>query len=419
MDKYTSDSSTGNEKPGFFYGYIIVLVGFLVMTIIWAAIQSFGVFLKPMSAEFGWTRAMTAGSYSLAMFLLGFFFIMTGRLNDRFGPRIVVTVCGFCLGLGYLLVSQISALWQLYLLYGVMVAIGASGGFVPLASTVARWFVRRRGLMTGIVLSGLGAGAVIGPPIASWLISNHGWRTSYFIIGGVTLVALVLIAQPLRRDPAQVGQLPYGYNAEGTEVSGLETGGYSPREAVRTKQFWMLGFMYLCWGISQMSVTVHIVPHATDLEIPAMVAANILAVAGGASIVGRIGLSSFSDRIGNKPSLIISFVFLSASLLWVQLAGELWTFYVFAVLFGIGFGGIGAIISPVVAELFGLRAHGAVLGTITLSWAVGSAVGPIVAGRVFDTVGSYSSAFMVFAALNIAALIVATRLKPTRRESPA
>ena len=130
-----------NRKPKFFYGYVVVLAAFVIMMVTYGAVFTFGVFFKPLLAEFGWTRATTSTAYSLSVFLHGLFYIVMGRLNDRFGPRIVLTVSGFFLGLSYLLMSQISAVWQLYLFYGVLTAIAISG-YVPLPSTVATWFVK-------------------------------------------------------------------------------------------------------------------------------------------------------------------------------------------------------------------------------------------------------------------------------------
>ena len=193
MDKHAALLSKGSKKPKFFYGYVVIAAGFFVMAVLNAGLHSFGVFLKPISTEFGWTRAATSGAHSMSLFLMGLLYMVTGRLSDRFGPRVVLTVCGVLFGLGYLLMSQISALWQLYLFYGVLVAMGISGGFVPLVSMAVRWFVRRRALMTGIIASGIGAGTMIGPPLAGWLISNYGWRNSYFMIGITTLVLLVLV----------------------------------------------------------------------------------------------------------------------------------------------------------------------------------------------------------------------------------
>jgi len=169
---------------------------------------AFGVFFKPVLTEFGWTRAITSGAFSLSMFMEGLVGIVMGGLNDRLGPRMVLTLCGFLLGLGCLLISQISAIWQLYLFYGVIMGIGMSGAWVPLSSTIARWFVKRRSMMSGIVLTGTNLGALIAPPVANRLISAYDWRISYIIMGSVVLVVILLGARLLRRDPSQMGQCP-------------------------------------------------------------------------------------------------------------------------------------------------------------------------------------------------------------------
>jgi len=406
---------TESRKPRFFYGYIIVLVGFLIITIQWGALQSFGVFLKPMSAEFGWTRAMTSGSFSLVMVVSGLLFIVTGRLNDRYGPRIISIVAGLFLSLGFSLLSQISALWQLYLLYGVFFAMGMSGGLVPLASTVARWFVKSRGMMTAITLSGVGAGALIGPPVASHLVSNYGWRNAYLIMGIVALVLIMVAAQFLRRDPSQKGLFPYGESEAGTGSLNLDVEGTSLSQATRTGQFWMLGFIYLCFGFGSAATLVHIVPYATDLGISPLAAASILAIIGGVGIVGRLGIGRVSDRIGNKSSLIACFILLAVAFLWLLFAKELWMLRLFAVIFGIGWGGIAIIVSPIVAELFGLRAHGVILGTVTVGLAVGGAGGTLIAGYVFDTASSYYPVFLAYTVLSIIGLILALFLRVPRK----
>ncbi len=416
MDKHAVLPTTGSKKSGFFYGYIVVLVAFFVLVIMLGLLYSFGVFLKPLSAEFGWTRAMTSGAYSMGLLITGLLYMVTGRLNDRFGPRIVITACGFLLGLGYLLMSQISALWQLYLFWGVIVAMGLSGGFVPMTSTVARWFVQRRGVMTGIVTAGVGAGTMIVPPVASWLISSYGWRTAFLVIGIIALVLLMLAAQFLKRDPSKTGQLPYGENEVKPENSISEAKGFSFREAVHTQQFRMVWTIYFFFGVSLGTVMVHIVPHATDLGISVMIAANILAIIGGLNIVGRIGIGSVSDRAGRKSSLIIGFVLFLVALLWLQLARELWMLYLFAIIFGFGMGGVVALQSPVAAELFGLRAHGAILGAVVFGTATGGAIGSLLAGRIFDITGGYYLAFLVCAVLAIVGLILVWLLKPTRRD---
>ena len=407
---------TGDKPPKFFYGYIVALAAFLIMVIAYGTFYCFGVFFKPVLIEFGWTRAATSGAYSLCCLLYGFLAIGVGRLNDRFGPRIVMTGCGLFLASGYLLMSQINAIWQLYLFYGVILGIGLSGMYVPLASTIPRWFVKRRGLMTGIVLAGVGVGTMVMPPLANWLNSSYGWRASYTIIGIIVLVLVILAVQFLKRDPSQLGLSAYGESEVKENRLGVEGGGFSLQMAIHTRRFWMLYAMFLCFGLSVQAITVHIVPHATDLEISAASAANILAIIGGVSIVGRIMIGSASDRIGNKLAVTTCFILMSVALLWLLVTKELWMFYLFAVVFGFAYGGWAALISLMVAELFGLSSLGVILGAVTFGLTIGEAIGPTLAGRIFDITSSYQLAFLICVGLSIIAIILALFLKPITRK---
>ena len=305
-----------SAEPRFFYGYIVVAAALCIMLMIYGTRFAFGVFFKPVLTEFGWTRAMTSGAFSLSMVMEGLLGIIMGGLNDRLGPRVVLTLCGFLAGLGYLLMGQVNSVWQLYLFYGVIIGTGMSGVFVPLVSTVARWFIKRRSMMTGIVMSGVGMGALIAAPMANRLISTYDWRISYIILGSIVLVVVILAAQFLRRDPTQMGQAPYGESKEEQRLK-LGTEGFSLSEAAYTRQFWMVFIMLLCHGFCMFAISVHIVPHATDLGISATAAANILATTGGLAIIGRVLMGSAADRIGSRQALAIGYVLMSAALFWV------------------------------------------------------------------------------------------------------
>ena len=408
-------TSTGTKKPGFFYGYVIVLAGFLVLMILYGTQYSFGVFFKPVLAEFGWSRALTSGAYSINAFLQGFVVIIAGRLSDRFGPRKVVTISGLFLGSGYLLMSQISTAWHIYLFYG-LISLG-SGTWVPLQSTAARWFVKRRGLMSGIIASGIGAGMLIMPPLANQLISRYTWHTSYFIIGLIALVVTVAAAQLLKREPGQMGQLAYGADAERTEDIGQGTRGLSLREAIRTRQFWIISYGFFTANFCTQVIIVHMVPHATDIGISAAAAATIISVIGVCSIISKISMGSAVDRLGGKRIIVTVSALVSLSFLWLLSANELWMLYLFAVVFAFGYGGFSAVQSPLVAELFGLRAHGAILGMSLFGNFVGGAAAPLMAGRIFDVSGSYFWAFAACVIVGIVSLIATLLLKPVRVSS--
>jgi MFS family permease len=404
------------EKPHFFYGYTIVVAAFIIMILAWGLYIVFGVFFNPLLKEFGWTRAMTSGAYSLSSILHGVLGIAMGGLTDRFGPRIIVTICGIFLGAGYLLMSQVSTPWQLYVYYGVIIGIGMSGLWVPLLSSVSRWFVGRRSLMSGIVISGLTIGQLIAPPLIGRMIAAYDWRQSYIIVGIVVLVFVVAAAQFLRRDPGKYGQLPYGADESKHADSLSSTLSYSLKEASVTWQFWT-GFVILfCFGFSAFAITIHIVPHATELGISDIRAADILAVNGGAGIIGNFLLGGIiGDKIGNRKAFVIGFVLATASLFWLVPVKETWMLFLFAIVFGIALGSIGTSESPLVARLFGLRNHGLIYGVIGLGFTAGGAVGPVVTGYIFDVSGSYQNAFLVCAFFGIIGLVLTVILRPTKK----
>jgi predicted MFS family arabinose efflux permease len=289
------------------------------------------------------------------------------------------------------------------------------GSWVPIVSTVARWFVKRRSMMTGIVMTGVSIGTLIGAPVASRLISAYDWRTSYVIVGGIVLVGVVLVAQLLRRDPTQVRQRPYGENEGEKQEFVFETHAFSLREAVHTQQFWLTSGMYFCLGFSVYTVMAHIVPHATDLGISYITAANILTTIGGLSIAGRVVLGNAADRFGNRQVFIIGFILLASALFWLVPAKEVWGLYLFAVVFGFAFG-CAVSESPLVAELFGLSSHGLILGVINcIGFTFGAAVGPFIAGYIFDINNSYQLAFTICAAMSVVGLILTVLLKPIKR----
>ncbi len=399
-------------KPRFFYGYIIVAAASSIQMVSMGIVNTFGIFFKPLLAEFGWSRATLSGASSVSFLIMGLVSIIVGVLIDRFSPRIVMVVCGLFFGAGFLLMSQVHSIWQLYLFYGVIVGIGLSAGDVIPLSTTARWFVKKRGMMSGIVKAGTGMGMFIMPLVAVGLIATYSWRTSYVILGALALVSLVALAQLMRRDPTQMQLLPDGgeqVTADSVNSIGV---GLSLREAVHTRQFWTFCAVFLTLVFSANTILIHIVPHAMDMGISAISAATILSVLGGVSIVGRLVMGSAGDRIGSKLALIICFAILLVTMLWLQIAGALWMFYLFAAIYGFAHGGFFALVSPTVAELFGIRAHGVILGIVLFSGTIGGGIGAVLAGYIFDITNSYQLVFLILAVLSITGLILTTGLRP-------
>jgi len=410
---YSDDQQTPSSKPGFFYGYIIVIASFTIMVASQGVHYAFGVFFKPMSTELGWTRAATSGAFSLSWIMQGLLGILVGGINDRYGPRMVITICALLFGLGYYLMSQIDAIWQLYLFYGVIIGIALGGTYIPLTSTVARWFTRRRSTMTGIILAGMGAGTFIMPPIINQLISAYDWRMTYIIMGGVVLVVMATAAQFMKRDPSKVGRLPYGEQGSLDQGSKTNDQGYSLRDAARTKQFWQFFGILFCSACCIFGILVHISPHATDIGISATIAANFISTIGAASVIGKVAFGNIADRIGNRRIYIICFIVMVISLLWLTQIKEIWMLYLFASVFGLTYGGCSVSMSPLAANLFGIRFHGFITGVVNNGFTIGATVGPLVVGYIFDITSGYTIGFIFLTAIAAIGLILALFIKPT------
>jgi len=372
---------------------------------------SYGIFFKPMSMELSWNRTVTAGAYSISLIVAGLVSIAMGWLIDKTGARIVLLICGVLSGTGFLLLSRIDAVWQLYLVYGVI--IGASTSiFSPMVATVAKWFVRRRTLMTGIVISGVGVATLMGPPIANMLISVHGWRLSYVISGVILAIVAIVAAQFMRRDPQQIGQVALGVTDDEEKYVKSLPDALSLREAACTRRFWIFFVMSICYSFCYMSIIVHIAPYITDLGISSTTAASVMATIGGITIVGLVIMGNVGDRIGNEKAIIIGWVLMSLAMVLLLFIKEAWLFYLFAVLFGLAFAGISSQRPPIVAMMFGVRSHGLIFGAIDNSYTIGAAIGPVLDGYIFDATGSYLFAFLMSAAIAILGLILALSLRP-------
>ena len=403
------------NKPAYFYGYRIVVAAFIIQAVGIGIVSAFGIFFQPLLADFEWPRAVLSLAQSLALLTSGFLCILVGRLNDRFGPRVVMSFGAVFLGLGIILMSTLGHLWQLFLFYSVIFGIGLSTVEITPLSATTRWFVRKRGVMTGIVKVGTGTGQVIIPLTASLLIVSYGWQTSYVVIGSVATVLLMFAAQFLRRDPAQMKLVADGGSRLQTQNNKAVETGFYIRDALRNRQFWVVCFTFLATMFCLLTIIVHIVPHAIDIGISSAAAAGILSTIGGTSIVGRLLTGAAIDRIGNKMAMIICLSLLILTLLWLQLAQELWMLYLFTVVYGLSHGGLYTVVSPIVAEYFGTRSHGALFGIVFCCSMIGGAIGPVITGYIFDITGSYNLAFWICPAMSTLALaLISTLRKPKK-----
>ena len=265
----------------------------------------------------------------------------------------------------------------------------------------------------GISKVGAGVGIMFIPLLATWLIAGFGWRDTYIIIGIVAAVGVISAGLLYKRDPSQVGALPDGAAVAENGYSNITSRQYSLRETIGTRQFWIFSAIWFNVMFCVQVVMVHMVPHITDLGISATIAATVISVVGGFSILGRLVTGSLNDRIGTKSTFTIALAFLAASMTWVLFARETWMFYLFAVLYGIAHGAFFTLLSPMLVGLFGLGSIGVIIGVIIFMGTISATISPFLTGLIFDITGSYQLAFIIALIFSLIALLLVTLLKPT------
>lgn len=378
-------------------------------------IFSFSVFFNSLELEFGWSRAVISGAASLSFFMMGVGGIFTGYLADRLGPRPIVAASAVCFGTGLFFMSRVSSLWQFYVAYGIIVAAGMSSVVVPCLTVISQWFVRRRGMMVGIVSSAIGLGMMLSPVITANLISSYGWRTAYLSLA-ITAAAILIIAASLLRQRGTATPLPASeLIEENTKKDTVIGSGISYRRAIRTRQFWMIGISLFCFGYCTQTISVHMVPFLTDNGIAQVVAAGVIGLIGIVNIAGRLISGSISDKFGSHRTLLVAFLMMILSFGWLLVAGSLWMYYLFAVVYALAFGALATLQSPVEAEFFGIKALGAIFGSIhfILTW---GSIGSVISGYIYDTTESYRLAFIICVTVAVIGTLLMMLLRPVKSD---
>jgi MFS family permease len=410
----------GAKQSRVFYGWVVVACTFVILCVAYGIQFSFGVFMPEISRDTGWGRDALSLPYSLYVFVYSALGVVSGRLTDRWGPRIVITVGGCLLGVGILLTSQATALWHMYVFLGLIAASGMSAAYVPCNATVVRWFIEKRGLALGLTSSGASFGTFLFPPLAAALISTYGWRGAYLTLGILAVTVISLCAAFTVRDPEQMGLQPDGQPPASSAPSSAPgmtptSGEWTLAEAKRTAPFWLLNVIFtLTWLVVFMPM-VHIVPFAVDLGVPQFRAAMTISVIGLAGSVGRLFIGTISDRLGRVATLGVCFVLQALGFLGFTLSSGLGTLYPAAAVFGLSYGGITALFPAIIGDFFGRLSVGAIAGFIFAVSGAPAAFGPLIAGRVYAITGSYNFAFLFSATLNIIAFALLFLLKRPQR----
>lgn len=397
----------------------MVFLSSFILAIVATRFSTFGVFLLPLANEFEWERGSLSITITISAIVGSLLSIIVGRLSDKYGPRLLVTINGILTAAGFLLLTQVSAIWQVYLVWGVISGAGSACAYIPLMSTVARWFTARRSTAIGVTLVGFGIGAIFWPPITQMLITAIKWRWTCIVLGSVNLIFVIPLAQFLKR-PDDGILLPYDKPAPATrkQAESLPLGGLTLSEAIKNPRFWLTGLIFFCFYAGLNTMYVHIVAHAQDIKIPPLIAASTLSIISSTSIISRLTIGPVSDRIGSLKALIIGTSLAVIALVLLVSFPETWAFYTFTAVYGLAYGAMIPLETSLPSILFGTRSLGIIMAIMGLVSTAGFALSPPIAGAIFDATRKYQPAFILCLALAVIGFILSIflfRLKSTTR----
>jgi predicted MFS family arabinose efflux permease len=347
---------------------------------------TFGVFVKPLAAEFGWSREAISAAFGFAAMTVAVCSPGLGALLDRYGPRRVILPCMAVFAAGIASLGLLTG--SLVHLYATFVVLGAAGNGTTqmgYSRAVSTWFDRRRGLALAVVMAGVGTGAMVLPPLAQWLISTSGWRTAYFVLGGMVLLFGI---------PLTAAFVKERYHAEGGPAV---QPGVTLREGIRTRAFWVIVAILFLSSIAINGVIAHLSPMLTDRSVPADKAAFAASVLGGASFAGRIVTGHLLDRLFGPWVAFATLGGVACGILLLATASTAVPVLLAAALIGFGLGSEADVTPYLLTRYFGLRSFSSLYGLTWTAYAIAGAAGPVLMGAAFDASGSYSALMTVLA----------------------
>ncbi len=395
-------------KPHIFYGWLVVAAAFAVTFVGFGSAYTFSAFVDSLQRNFGASRGSVALVFSLAGFLYFGLGLVSGPLADRWGARRLAVIGMMLTGLGLALAGAARNLTGVYFAYSLGVGLGMGCAYVPALGAVQRWFSRRRGFASGLAVSGIGLGTLLMPPLASLLIGSLGWREAYFVLGALAAIGGTGMAFLIEDDPRDRGLGPDGDPLQ-PGMPGARSEGTSVREAIGSRRFAGLYVACLICSFGAFVPFVHLVPYAMDHGIPQSSAVLLLAAIGVGSTAGRFFLGGLADRWGRKQTLVLMFAGMSVALVIWALSATVWPLALFALAYGVFYGGWVAVLPSVVMDFFGSRNVSGIIGILYTSVAFGTLVGPSAAGFVFDMTHSYTIPIVAGACANAVAAVIVMR----------
>lgn len=415
----TGEPEKKAKEGGIFWGWFVVAGAFAIMSVSYGSKFCFGIFVEPMVADFKWPVSAVSLGASINFFMYAAGGILSGWLLDRMAPRWIMTMGSLITAAGFVLTTFVTTPIELYLTYGVLCGLGASGvGLVVASSSVGKWFVRRRGVAVGIASMGIGFGTMMLAPLAGYIVKYYDWRDGFITFGVLIAVIGVGLSQLLmgKTNPEAYGWRPDGDARGEHSVRSMweeNNAAVSLKPVLADRRFWILVICFSTAIMTEMMAFVHQVNYAVDYGIDKIAAASSIGAIGIASVFGRFFFGWFSDRLSDpKYSACLGFVVMAGGMFILMNTTTVYQLFFYALLFGFGYGSIAPMMPILLADRFGRYILGSVYGWLTfLAVGFGGVFGPIIGGLIYDSFGSYTNAWVLNCGvlLIVAVLIVALR----------
>ena len=411
---------TFTKQYRFHYAWVILTAACVLSIASRADSASFAVFIDPLVQLFGWKRGDISFAYALA-FLAGMPAVVAmGWFGDRYGARKLMIGSSILIAAGTVLLGTIKELWHFYVYYGLFVgSLGNAAFMVLLPVILTRWFNRHMGLALGIYWAALGAGAMIFAPLFRWLIDTRGWEWTFTVIGIVLGGILLAFSALIRSSPQEMGLSAYGVEGSSEEQRIRAASAIAPaslREILTRRPVWLLTGVHHLGCAGHAIILAHVVSMATFRGVSGVEAAGVLSTIAGISIVSRFAFSILTERLGGRGVLTLSLIGQSTSVLILLFASEAWVFYLFAVVFGLCYGGEMVGFPIINRQLFGEKAPlGSIYSFEMLGASTGMALGGWLGGALFDVSGAYTWAIIASAAIGYLGLPLALYLPRHRK----
>jgi MFS family permease len=419
----------------FYYGWVIVGGSLFALGLTYSVMYSFSVFYVSLLEEFGWRRGEAAGVYSAFMIVAGLGALGAGALSDRFGPGRVIAGGGALLAVGLLMCSRLESLWQFYVSYGVIAALGVSlSGWTASVTMINRWFSARMGFALGIASAGIGVGIMVIVPLVQFLISTLGWREAFICLAGIAFAGLLPVGLLiLRGRPEDLGQQVDGTSAVAENTKAADKPSARKRmevvdsewanrewtigKAIRTARCWLLIVVKLMGGVATQMIFVHQVVYLVDGGYDRMLAASVVGLIGLLSVGGKVLWGWAADAIGRETTYTLGCAAMvcAVGLLWLaHVSPSPAMLYLYALVFALGYA-VSAPLWPVVtSDLFAGRSFGSIYGFVSVFSGFGNALGAWLGGFVYDVTGSYTIAFGVAVLGKIASAVALWIVAPRK-----